>query len=264
MAGRRVGTAGSLLLAVAGLMGGLAFAQIAPPTTLSYKLTVLGEDSGGITVLQTGDIFSIRMAGILGVPPQNITCATTYQNGSWHKVSSFCSMLVKEVSVYFQPGLKVYITKVDINLKKEKISLRLVACDTCNNTDPPSYYKSELVLEFEKGYLETAKPEVVRGLVAQVLAIDTGGAQQQPAAAAPAPMAPPPPPPPPVEQALPPVAPPPPPPAETVSIEMGQSTEQVLANVGKPDKIVKLATKQIFYYKDMKVTFVNNKVTDVQ
>ena len=264
MAGRRVGTAGSLLLAVAGLTSGLAFAQITAPAALGYRLTALGEDSGGIAVLQTGDIFSIRAAGILGVPPQNITCATTYQNGSWHKVSGFCAGLVREVSAFFQPGLKVYITKVDVNLKKEKISLRLVACDACNNTDPPSYYKSELVLEFEKGYLETARPEVVRGLVAQVIALDQGGAQRQPAAAAPAPVEPPPPPPPPAEQALPPVAPPPPPPAEPVSIELGQTTEQVLANVGKPEKIVKLATKQIFYYKDMKVTFVNNKVTDVQ
>ena len=33
---------------------------------------------------------------------------------------------------------------------------------------------------------------------------------------------------------------------------------------GAPTKIVKLGTKEIDYYPDMKVTFVNNKVTDVQ
>jgi hypothetical protein len=39
----------------------------------------------------------------------------------------------------------------------------------------------------------------------------------------------------------------------------------VVANFGQPDKIVKLAgTKQVYYYKDFKVTFVGGKVTDVQ
>ena len=37
-----------------------------------------------------------------------------------------------------------------------------------------------------------------------------------------------------------------------------------MANFGAPTKIVKLGTNEIDYYPDMKVTFVNNKVTDVQ
>ena len=40
--------------------------------------------------------------------------------------------------------------------------------------------------------------------------------------------------------------------------------DQVTNALGKPDKIVKLTSKQIFIYKDMKVTFVNGKVSDVQ
>lgn len=64
------------------------------------------------------------------------------------------------------------------------------------------------------------------------------------------------------------VEPPPPPeppevpPAKT--IERGQSVEHVVAALGQPKKIVKLAPKLIYFYKDMKITFLNGKVSDVQ
>jgi hypothetical protein len=38
----------------------------------------------------------------------------------------------------------------------------------------------------------------------------------------------------------------------------------VQAAMGKPEKIVHLGSKQIYLYKDLKVTFVNGKVSDVQ
>jgi len=259
MTAGRAQTIGSLLLAVAGLASGPAFAQVTGPASLGYNLTVLGSDSGGIAVVRAGDIFTVREGGLLGVPPDGLGCALTYKEGSWHKVSGLCSTLVKDTSSYFQPGMKVYVTKVDVNLKKEKVSLRLVACDECNDTYPPTYYKAELAVEFEKGYLETARPQAVREIIAQMIVRDSGGRQQR--HDEPAPIQPPPPP---EERPLPPVAPPPPPAAEPISIELGQTTEQVTASMGKPEKIVKLATKQIYYYKDLKVTFVNDKVTDVQ
>jgi hypothetical protein len=52
--------------------------------------------------------------------------------------------------------------------------------------------------------------------------------------------------------------------AEPQTIEKGQSTDQVQSALGKPDKIVNLGSKQIWVYKDLKVTFVNGKVSDVQ
>jgi hypothetical protein len=61
------------------------------------------------------------------------------------------------------------------------------------------------------------------------------------------------------------IAPPPPPPdAPPPTIALGQTMDQVTAAFGQPLKIAKLGVKQIFYYKDMKVTFTNGKVTDVQ
>ena len=65
-----------------------------------------------------------------------------------------------------------------------------------------------------------------------------------------------------------PLAPPPPPPdappAAPKTIEKGQTKDVVVAILGQPSKVIKLGTKEIDVYPDMKVTFINNKVTDVQ
>jgi hypothetical protein len=52
--------------------------------------------------------------------------------------------------------------------------------------------------------------------------------------------------------------------SETHSIELGQNPARVIASFGNPEKIVKLGAKEIYYYKDLKVIFVNGKVADVQ
>jgi len=70
------------------------------------------------------------------------------------------------------------------------------------------------------------------------------------------------------EQALAPIALPPPPaatpPPPPKTISLGQTRDEVVAILGQPQKVVKLATKEMLYYPDMKVTLVNAKVTDVQ
>lgn len=50
----------------------------------------------------------------------------------------------------------------------------------------------------------------------------------------------------------------------SVSIANGQSKEQVKAAQGEPLRIVNLGTKSIFVYKDMKVTFLNGKVSNIE
>ena len=42
------------------------------------------------------------------------------------------------------------------------------------------------------------------------------------------------------------------------------SPDEVKKTLGNPDKIVDLGQKQIYTYKDMKITFIDAKVTDVQ
>jgi hypothetical protein len=47
-------------------------------------------------------------------------------------------------------------------------------------------------------------------------------------------------------------------------VSLGQTTDQVEANFGKPKIIANLGSKIIYVYPDMKVTFVDGKVIDVQ
>ncbi|WP_176441532.1 hypothetical protein [Granulicella rosea] len=49
-----------------------------------------------------------------------------------------------------------------------------------------------------------------------------------------------------------------------VSIAPGQSTDDVKGALGAPTRIVNLGTKTMYFYKDMKVTFVNGKVTNIE
>ena len=52
--------------------------------------------------------------------------------------------------------------------------------------------------------------------------------------------------------------------AEPVSVDIGQTIDQVTAALGTPLKIVNLGAKKIYVYKDMKVTFKDGKVSDVE
>ena len=68
--------------------------------------------------------------------------------------------------------------------------------------------------------------------------------------------------------AMAPIPPPPPPadapPAAPKTIAVGQTKDQVAAIFGQPTRVIKLSSKEIDVYPDMKVTFVHDKVTDVQ
>jgi len=52
--------------------------------------------------------------------------------------------------------------------------------------------------------------------------------------------------------------------ADTPTVALGQTPEQVIGALGKPKGIVDLGKKKIYVYPDMKVTFNGGKVTDIQ
>ena len=51
---------------------------------------------------------------------------------------------------------------------------------------------------------------------------------------------------------------------EPLTISLGQTTDQVVAILGNPQQILNAGTKQIYRYKDMKITFISGLVSDVQ
>lgn len=218
-----------------------------------YKLTKFGLDSTGIRVIDSGTVLVVHGKSLFGTPPNNlVTCAANFQDGNLHAPGGFCTGMAKDVGRYLDDGERVYVTKIEVNLKKEKVTLTLVECDSCNGVQQPSYYKSAVSFDFGKGYLESADAGQVGEVIGQVLTVDTGdaGAQQQnaaPADAAPAPA-----------DAAPPAAAPPP-------IKIGQTIDEVQANTNNGLVLAAdLGDKKIYQYNGLKITFVKGKVTDVQ
>ena len=232
--------------------GSVAAAQSAPAASLEsqlraqYILVKTGTDAYGLAIVEPGTVLVLQK-GILGVPPNSlVTCSSKYQEGNLNGPNPLCQAIVAKDARYLQVGERVYPWKLEVNLAKDKITFGVVECDACNGATQPMSFKGEVVFQFAKGSLATADPAKVLETVSQVLAVDTSNQ------APPAPEA----------QAQP--AQPAAPPAEPQTIELGQTQEQVEAALGKPEKIVKLASKQIWVYKDLKVTFLKGKVTDVQ
>ncbi len=52
--------------------------------------------------------------------------------------------------------------------------------------------------------------------------------------------------------------------AAPVSVDMGQTVDQVVAAMGQPTRKATVGAKTIYFYKDMKITFTGGKVSDVQ
>jgi len=172
----------------------------------------------------------------------------------------------------FVNGEKLYVTQITVDRGKDGIVFDLIS----DSYGDAGRYKGQLRFQFPKGAVKAADLAAADAMISQVFKIQPAedanakdGNAQQPAAngnaaAAPAaapepaaveaPPAPIPPPPPPVDE----------PPAPPKSIDLGQTKDQVIANFGQPQRTAKVGTKEIFFYKDLKVTFVGGKVTDVQ
>ena len=67
--------------------------------------------------------------------------------------------------------------KIDVNVAKDSVTVGIVACDTCNKTDPPTYNKAQVVFEFPKGSLAAADATAVEKTIGQVLTISDDDAQ---------------------------------------------------------------------------------------
>ena len=266
---RTIAAVASLWVSV--LLLGSAAAQAGAPTlgeqlAAQYKLVKMGSDTGGYSVVEEGTLLAVEKGGVVGVPYSDKTVLTSkYENGTVHGPSAMKAEARKALFGHFsqtasegqsthlfRKGDKVYPTKIDVKLDKDLVVLGIVACDTCNRTDPATWNKANVEFQFPKGSLAKASAGDVEDTIGQLLAIsdasqqqggrqsgqqqggqDQGG-QQQPAQ------------------------------AEPQTIQMGMTTDQVQASLGQPSKVVNLGPKQIYVYKDLKVTFLNGRVADVQ
>lgn len=165
----------------------------------------------------------------------------------------------------YVPGEKMWVTKIDV--KDDGVVFSLFT-DAVNDVR----YKATLKFVWTKGLIPPV--DQVDREVAEVFSVqpaDNSNPQQQSAqnspqaAASPSTLAAASAPPKTVEAPPAPIPPPlPPTDAPTQTISLGQTTDQVVGILGQPQKVIKLSSKQIYVYKDMKITFVEGKVSDVQ
>ena len=134
----------------------------------------------------------------------------------------------------FVTGEKFWVTNIDV--QKDGVEFRVLS-------DPYQdvRYHATLKFPFAKGV--APDPDATIGAIAAVFKIDSAGGAVSAAAAPATPQV---------------------PETQTKTIALGQSKDLVVSMFGQPSKVVQLGAKEIDYYPDMKVTFVQNKVANVE
>jgi hypothetical protein len=144
----------------------------------TFKMVTMGSDTDGVSVVEEGTVLAVQRGGILAVPfSDSSDFKTKYQNGQIHApgglvVAGRKAIMGKfgsdQTTHLFKKGDKVYPTKISVNMKKDLVTMGIVACDKCNKTDPPTYNKAEVVFVFPKGSLVNATAPSVQKVIAQV------------------------------------------------------------------------------------------------
>jgi len=228
-----------------------------------YKVTTTGSDAEGFKVIEAGTVLTLKKGGVIATPqaapgqyrinPFQKMCSNTFKNGNL-STGRGCAMTT-EGAHYLGKGSKLYLTKMEVKSKENKISFNLIECDTCNGAQAPSSMKSTVTFEFADKFLDTAEPGQIVDVINQVLEPDTSASTAAPQAAEPQPA---------VAQAPPPQAPAPAPAGPPPTVQIGDTPQQVIAILGNPIVVLPGANgKKIYKYKDFKVIFVGGKVAEV-
>jgi hypothetical protein len=278
------------------LLIGASLQAQAPKATLEqqleseYKLTTPTADNTDIVTM--GSVLILQKKGFsAGSVSNKVATQNTYKDG---QIKSGAASVVRRFGALpgigyipgvgtaastaagaaggsrdFVNGEKLYVTKITVDRGKDGIVFDLIS-DAYGDA---GRYKGLLRIQFSKGSVGSSDFPTLDKTIAEVFKIqpEDANAQQAPAgnaqsaapAAAPAAAAPA------QADAPPPPIPPPPPPTDAApvppkTISLGQTKDQVVANFGQPKKTAKIGTKEIYFYDDLKVTFVGGKVTDVQ
>jgi hypothetical protein len=250
-----------------------------------YKLTKPTDDKSDIVT--AGSVVVLQKDKVTMVPVSTAAnpCPNNYKDGKLSQ-NAGCKTgdVIKKIPLFghtipgadqapatrnFVTGEKFWVTKIDVRDagKQSGIYLELFT-DAINEVR----YKTSLMIAFKGGM---PSPADALKLMQEVLTVqpseDAKDEKKEPeekapaaAAAPPAPVEPPAP----VADAAPaPIEPPPPPPEDekpAPTVALGQTPDEVVAALGQPVKKAKVGTREIYFYKDLKVTFVNNKVKDIQ
>lgn len=184
-------------------------------------------------ITQEGIVLVIEKQGIAADPSSDMRYSITYvQNGQiGEQGGAVAGIFNKTNSRVFKPGEKVYVTGIKIG--DDYVMLELMSCDMFDvvkkGSTKQTRYKAALSFKFDPATLPTLDSAKIKAVISPIIATESEAQT-----------------------------------ANTKTVELGQTPDQVKAALGAPDKIVKLGPKEIYVYKDMKVVLTDGKVSDVQ
>jgi hypothetical protein len=151
--------------------------SLADQLRIQYKFARIANGVSGPVVLQAGTVLVIQNAGLVGTPLTSlVTCASKFQDGNLKVPSPWCVGMVRNIARDLSAGEKVYVTKIEVVAKDDKVLVQIVECDSCNGVSAPSSYKSEIAFQFPKGYLVAADAGQIEDVINQALQADAGSA----------------------------------------------------------------------------------------
>jgi hypothetical protein len=235
-----------------------------------YVVTEVSANRDQIT--KDGTTMSLKCAGIYSLPINQMltTPDSAVADGKIKSPSMMAKYTLEALGAHvLQTGEKVYITKIEdkTDSKGDVLKFSLLTTDALDvkGQSAQKKFSASVSFHFKKGYLDEAPPGDVEQAIEAVIAPDSGSDQAQ-SGAGPAPPAQQPfparqavaaPAPPPLAAPAAPAGPPP-------TITIGESSTQVLQAMGMPQQMIDLGKKKTYVYKNMKVIFVDDKVSDVQ
>jgi hypothetical protein len=194
------------------------------PAKTSFSMNII-KDPGTVLVMQKN--------GLSGTKAGEGFAANIVTDGVISQKGSAVNMLLGGGANRrdFKAGDKFYFTA--FALKEQQISFDLVSISTfdvtTNGTTKAERYAAQLQFTFPDGYLAAAEPATVQAALDAVIMPEEMVKSAQPA-----------------------------------TVELGQTFEQVEKALGKPSRVVNLGAKAMWIYSDMKVVFLDGKVSDVQ
>lgn len=233
-------------------------------------------DPGGLKVSKPGSILVVQIDGVMANPNKGKAAPfpNAFEDGQV-KPDTTMGLIKNPLSRLrassaeraLTVGEKVYLLKTELN--PDSIALTVQSCGDCDPKVPdPAHqpFRAKVTFKFLRGALGSTDMKHVQQTIEKVFkfpdaASDTGTATGDAAAggsAQPAPA--------PAEQAqqqFAPIAPPPPPPAAPRKVALGMTIDQVKSSYGEPASTVDLGSKVIYVYKDLKITFQDGKVSNV-
>ena len=196
-----------------------------------YSLTKLSLSWKRVT--RPGGVYIIQQEGILGQMDRAGSLTKIYvEDGQLRQASGFFAsgLMERKHGRLFEVNEPVYIRDIKVGNREVQVFIhaRNIVHVNVDGSSEQTRYKSLVAFRFPKNYLPDAPYEAIKAAIDTVLLPESEAAAR-----------------------------------ETKTISLGQTPETVERIVGRPNKVINLGEKLIYIYDDIKVTFVEGKITDV-